>query len=70
MNLGPNNYYAITLLFSMRQKDNLSVEVKNNLSCRLGDKMKMVSIENGNAGPTFKKNGDGLVLVFPNGHAA
>jgi len=54
----------------LHHKDSLKVEVKTTMSCRLGDKLRNVSVENGNAGPTFKKNGEALVLVYPNGHTA
>ena len=51
-------------IFSVQNVD-LRVIVNNSLQCRLGDKSKTVMIEQGTSGPVFKKNGTGLILVWP-----
>lgn len=52
------------LYFNIHSQD-MNVNVRSNLSCHLGSKSKMVSVENSTMGPIFKKNGAGLVLHWP-----
>ena len=60
-----------SLFFCRYQKRDLQVRVAASLDCSLGAKKRQVSVQESSAGPTFKKNGNGLVLLWPsavNGH--
>lgn len=52
------------LWFSAHKKD-LRVIVDNSLNCMLGEKPRTINIQQSTEGPVFKKNGTGLVLMWP-----